>query len=203
MPGNITWPTTAPFQAETGYMRVAPLSAINRSPFTGSVKSLGLQSLWVAKYKWNNKSLDDAAALQTLIDEIGGPSRVVEMFDWHNTVTNSALSAASPLVKTAAAAGATSITLKSLPLSTACMVRGNVFEVEGYLYKTMTDVTSDGSGEATISILPPLRTGVAADDAVTVSYPRCPMRMLETAEAVIDRSWHGMPFELNFVEDVA
>jgi hypothetical protein len=49
---------------------------------------------------------------------------------------------------------------------------GDEFQVESFCYTNLTDVNSDGSGNATLDIWPSLHTAVANNAAITTSAPK-------------------------------
>lgn len=71
-----------------------------------------------------------------------------------------------------AVAGATSITIRGLIASqSVALAADDMIGIGENLYAISDDASSNGSGEATVSILPPLRSGVADGDTVNLSYP--------------------------------
>lgn len=61
------------------------------------------------------------------------------------------------------------------------ILRGTYIQVGVYLYMVVEDGTANGSGEVTLSIEPGLRTSPANNDSVTVSNPKCVMRLADDA----------------------
>lgn len=59
------------------------------------------------------------------------------------------------------------------------ILKGTYIQVGVYLYMVVEDATANGSGEATLSIEPGLRTSPANNDGVTVTNPKCIMRLAE------------------------
>lgn len=59
------------------------------------------------------------------------------------------------------------------------ILKGSYIQVGVYLYMVVEDATANGSGEATLSIEPALRTSPGNNDPVTVSNPKCIMRLVE------------------------
>jgi len=64
------------------------------------------------------------------------------------------------------------------------ILMGSYIQVGLYLYMVVEDATANGSGEVTLSIEPALRTSPGNNDSVTVTNPKCIMRLTED-----DVSW--------------
>jgi hypothetical protein len=65
------------------------------------------------------------------------------------------------------------------------------------------DATSNGSGVATLNFAPPLRAAPADNAAITVTNPRCTMRLVDDGQA----EWqfglnHVYSATLNFIEAI-
>lgn len=110
----------------------------------------------------------------------------------------------------AAARGADSIVLKSLPASTARVLRmGDRFEIRpagvparhGHYYEVTYDAKTDANGKTRIAFQPGLRAGVAAGDMVVLRFATTVMRLAsdEQGEIDIDVLHHGRA-GLTFVE---
>lgn len=64
------------------------------------------------------------------------------------------------------------------------LLRGDYFSVSNYLYMIIADVTANGSGQATLTFEPALRTAVADNTNLTLSSPQGTWRM-----AASDTGW--------------
>jgi len=85
----------------------------------------------------------------------------------------------------------------------ATLLTGDLFTLGGYLYMVTADATANGSGQMTLSIVPPLRSTPADNAAVTITTPTA--RFLLTGNSV---GWNNVPggissFACEFVEDIA
>jgi len=69
------------------------------------------------------------------------------------------------------------------------------------LYMVTADGGSDGSGEATVSFLPPLRQGVAEDDVVTLYRPTGLFRLVSGAAVPALAGGLSPAVSLQFAED--
>lgn len=105
-------------------------------------------------------------------------------------------------VQAAAVAGAETVTLKNLVVSQATAFKsGDMIGIGENLYMIEDDAASDSSGYATVSIQPPLRLGVAVDDAVTTVKPTGLFRLISGGQDLaLDVNRVGASFTLVFQE---
>lgn len=152
-------PTISPVSSFNGRSRVTgPISEFWRATVTlkgarpGTIEAAG----------WR----DTAAFIMSLR---GGENRL-RLYDPRRSPMRGAGSVSdTAAVAVAAVAGATSITLKGLTVSQAVSIAADDhFSIGENLYTATAHAGSDGDGEATVSFLPPLRYGVAPDDAVSL-----------------------------------
>jgi hypothetical protein len=89
-----------------------------------------------------------------------------------------------PLVNGAQSAGDNTIVTDGWSNSITCLKAGDYLKFSGHtkVYMVVEDATSDGSGNSTLTIEPPLTSSVADDEAITVS---------------------NVPFTVRFAEDMA
>ena len=111
---------------------------------------------------------------------------------------------ASPVVnvQATAAAGAETITLKNRIVSQATAFKaGDMLGIGENLYVIEDDCASDASGYATVLIQPPLRFGVAVDDAVDTVAPTGLFRLVSGGQDLaMDFNHVGQAFTLVFQE---
>lgn len=111
---------------------------------------------------------------------------------------------ASPTVNisAAASAGAETVTLKNLVASQAtAFLAGDMLGIGENLHVIEDDCASDGDGKATVNIQPPLRLGVAVDDAVNTVRPTGLFRLISGAQDLaMDFNRLGQAFTLVFQE---
>lgn len=201
-----TWPSQKSYAPMSGSFRLRPITAASISPYTGATKAANFGQIWMAKLTWNNVSIDIANELQSFLDQLQGAANTVLLFDWWRKTPLPLIGAGltAPLVTTAASRGATSLTLNSLTASKEIFRKGDLFGVGGYLYEVTTGLTSNSSGNGTVTFQPGLRTGVASNDAITLYSPTVPMRLMNGEDAEIGRMVgnYGTGFSLTFAEDV-
>ena len=99
-------------------------------------------------------------------------------------------------------AGAETITIKNLVVSQATAFQsGDMLGIGENLYVVEDDCASDVGGEATVSIQPPLRLGVAEDDPVNTLTPTGLFRLVSGGQDLaMDFNRVGQSFTLVFQE---
>ena len=100
--------------------------------------------------------------------------------DFHVPVDPTAQSALSNTVSTNGAnQTGRSIATDGWPNSTTVLLAGQFVTINGQLLQVTANVTSNGSGQATIAVEPPVRQPVADNSAVEYKNPFCVMYMTE------------------------
>lgn len=105
-------------------------------------------------------------------------------------------------IAAAAVSGAETITLKNLQSSEAtALMAGDMLGIGENLYVVEDDAPSDLNGDATVSIQPPLRLGVAEDDAVQTVKPTGLFRLISGGQDLaMGNNKLGQAFTLVFQE---
>lgn len=108
-----------------------------------------------------------------------------------------------PLVATAAAIGATSIALKSLDPSKIVALQGQYIQIGRRIYIASANVTSDGSGNATLTFFPGLLAAAAVDAEVRLVEAACEMELADQNFKASARAGSGLnTVSATFVETV-
>jgi len=110
-----------------------------------------------------------------------------ETFTWVPTTigTTRGETGESPVVDGAVSVGASSCSIDGLTASTSNIIRsGDFFKFSGQnkIYMCTSDMSSDGSGDATLNFAPKLATAVADDETLTIN---------------------SVPFNVSFASDIA
>ena len=97
-----------------------------------------------------------------------------ETFTWVPTTigTTSGVTTESPVVDGAASVGASSCSVDGLTVSTSSILKtGDFFKFSGQnkIYMCTADMSSDGSGDATLNFAPKLATAVADNETITIN----------------------------------
>ena len=110
--------------------------------------------------------------LQTLALLSGFRHRLVVPLSVLDYIRTGAGTAGTPLVQGAHSANAVAVIIDGWGLTeTGILLAGDWIGIASHFYQVRTDVTSDGSGVATVSIWPGLLTDVANNAAVEVDDP--------------------------------
>ena len=128
------------------------------------------------------------------------PTMTTDVFD--TQPRGSGGSTATVNIAANADAGDETITLKNLVASQATAFKaGDMLGIGENLYIVEDDCSSDSGGEATISIQPALRFGVAVDDAVNTVKPTGLFRLISGAQDLsMSLDQVGQAFTLVFQE---
>lgn len=144
-------------------------SAAFGDPMKGTVQTLGRPGAkWFATLQFKTLDADDRAELQAFLVKLRGQENRVTLHD-HSHTQRGALGG-TPLVNGASQTGSSLIT-DGWPIGTTVLKTGDRFAVNGELKIVLADVTSDGSGNATVTFEPALRASPANNDPITTSSP--------------------------------
>jgi hypothetical protein len=160
------------------------------SPLSGDTQRAELPGArWFATYTLVPKKRADIAAIQAFLANLAGPAGSFYGYDPNATNPRGA-GGGTPLVNGASQTGSSLIT-DGWPNSTAVLKAGDYFTVNGEYKMITADVTSDGSGNATLSFAPALRSSPADNDPITITNPTCIMRLVDDDQAAWDISEAG------------
>jgi len=216
------WPRDLVFRPKSAKMRPVPIGRYSRSPFSGSSNSIHLQHVWQADFSFNARKIADGLSIQGFIDRLESGNNPVRIFDPSRlapillastqygfsdgtffTDGTGFTDGYNGSVAVAAAKGASYIVIQGLPASRDVFKCNDLVGINGYLYETKFDMSSNATGQVGLSIRPNLRAGIAVGDVVTTVFPTCEMILLNPAEATIERDGpNTLPFTLSFVENI-
>ena len=144
------------------------------SPLSGDVQRLELAGArWFAEYTFRQTTAAEVGALQAFLVKLRGRANTFNGYDPDRT-TPLGTASGTPLVNGADQTGGSLIT-DGWANSQVVLKQGDYFSVNSELKMVTADVTSDGSGNATITFEPVLRTSPADNAAITLSNPTCTM----------------------------
>ncbi len=130
---------------------------------------------WVASQTFVNVPKAKAFQLKAFLASLRGRSGQALLVPYEARSPMGTVSG-TPLVAGASQTG-TSLDTDGWSASQTVLRTGDYFEVNGELKMATADVTSDGSGAATINFEPELRDPPANNAAITVNNPTCVMRL--------------------------
>lgn len=102
--------------------------------------------------------------------------------------TAQSASTATPLVNGAGQTGRT-LSTDGWPLSTTVLVAGQFVTINNQLLQLTENVTSNGSGVATLTFEPPIRTSPADNTAIEYKNPYCLMYMVEEPTLSVENGY--------------
>lgn len=149
------------------------------SPITGKVQVLEMTGhKWTATYNLPPLNASDAGQWIAFLTKLRGQTHSFFAYDPARTTAQGSPSG-TPLVNGAGQTG-TSLVTDGWTNSTAILKAGDYISVDAtlrQLYMVVADVSSDGSGNATLTIEPPIRTSPEQNSGITVSSAACVMRL--------------------------
>lgn len=144
-------------------------TAVFGDPLKGAVQTLARPGAkWAVSLSFDLLTDDDRGALQAFLVKLRGMENRFTMHDFGYVPAGSP--GGTPLVNGASQTG-TSLITDGWTISTTVLKAGDWFAVNGELKKVIADVTSDGSGNATITFEPALRASPSDGAAITTTDP--------------------------------
>lgn len=172
-----------------------------RSPLTNAVQTVGRKgSLWRAALQFNNLTGADRAEMQAFVTKLNGQEHRFTLHDHSYTLrgagggtlrVNGASQSGSSLVCDGATASVTNY-----------LRAGDYVSFSNELHMVTADANSDGSGNLTLSLAPPIRKQPADDTIIDYTAPVNGVFMLASPA-----SWNNQPgifssFTIEAIEDV-
>lgn len=153
-------------------------------------------SVWAATYTLPPMKRADAASWIAFLIKLRGVSGRFYGFDPSGR-TPRGIGTGTPLVAGASQTG-TSLNTDGWTISTTGILKaGDYFSVNSQLYMLVSDASSNGSGQATLTFEPPLRSSPADNAPLTLINASCVMRLMGNDQAAWDVG-EAMIFGLSF-----
>jgi len=166
------------------------------SPLSGDTQTAALPGArWTATFTLVTKKRAQIAAVQAFLAGLEGPAGTFYGYDPAATSPQGA-GGGTPLVKGGAQSGKTLLT-DGWPNNTSVLKKGDYFTVNNEYKMITADITSDGSGNATLSFSPRLRSSPADNASITINNPTCVMRLLDDDQTSWDINETGY-FDITF-----
>lgn len=202
----ITYPLAFPIRRTTNFsFALAPTVAVTKSPFSGSSQVLdwgnepwmvSFDAIPVGKAEWGQLTAFVSALRGRAGTTLIGPRQAVRPRGTCNT-------AGVTVATGGAAAKARALPLAGLG-SGKTLLQGDFLQLgsgdTSRVHMVVQDATADGSGNATISIEPPLRSSYLAGAAVTLIEPKCIMRSETNIMSGQLQLGRTMPISFSFAE---
>lgn len=181
-------------------IRARTVVGLNSSPFTGQQQVYKHQGQW-----WEMEvtlppmKRADAEQVAAFLVKLNGRFGTFTFGDPLNTAPRG-VGTGTPLVNGAGQTGTDLVTDGWTPDTTGILKAGDWIQLgtgsSSRLHKVLDDVNSDGSGNATLTLFPDLRTSPADNAAITVSSPKGLWRLAanEVDYSIDEASIYGMTF---------
>ena len=176
----LTMPTS-PSNFVTSEWRIIRTVAYSESPFTYGQQVAKYQgSVWQTTVTLPPMNRADAGAWQSFFMQLNGRFGTFLLGDPDaKTIQGGATTVIS--VNGDHSVGAYDVVVDGADTSTVIFKKGDYVQfgsgASSKLHMIVADITSDGSGNATLQIEPPLKTALSDDDVVTYSNTKAVMRM--------------------------
>jgi hypothetical protein len=196
---DYAWPS-AVIPASSGF-ELLDNSGAFPSPLSGTLRTIGRGGdRWAITLEIPPLTRDNGAVFSAFVSRLRGKVHRALVPD-HAYVRRGALTA-NFLVKGGSQTGSSLVCDGATASVTSAMRAGDWITVENYLYKVLDDVNTNGSGELTLSISPPLHKPPADNATVNIMAPTCRM-YLEGVPGWTNQPGGIMrPASLRFIEDI-
>lgn len=185
---DITWTTALPRPARFVWRLRSPSLAFT-SPLSGQTQTLALpgSAAWGVSMEWAALDRARSAELEAFIARLRGQANRLVLWNLGRPALRGA-GGGTPVVNGAGQTGST-INISGLPNNlTGWALPGDMVGVGGELKMVTASVNSNGSGQAAMSVEPPLRASPSNGSAIVVSQPTTRFMLVEgQAEWVYDR----------------
>lgn len=163
------------------------------SPLSGAMQTVEMPGArWRCSFVMENLAEADAALLQALLVQLRGQANRLLLHNFARP-TPRGTATGTPLVNGASQTGVSLIT-DGWTAGITALRTGDFFGVNGELKMVTADAVADGSGNATISFEPPLRSSPADNAAITTTKPLA-IFMLSSP----DSGWDTQPYRISNV----
>lgn len=172
----ITFPSAIiPAQAEWGLLSNTKAFS---SPLTGATQTLRLPGeRWTFSFTYSALTAEQRALITAFLVKARGGAERFKMSNPMGLAPRGA-GGGTPVVAGAGQTGA-SLATSGWPNSTVVLKEGDYFECNGELKMVAADVTSSGTGTATITFEPPLRASPANGASIITTNPAATFRLSE------------------------
>lgn len=197
----ITYPLSLP-NANIAKVRMVAndIVGVSQSPFTAAQQVYRYTGqFWEADITLPPMKRADAEYWISFLMKLNGPYGTFLLGD-PNGQTARGVATGTPLVNGASQTGNELVTDGWTTSTTGILKAGDYIQLgsdaTARLYKVLDDVNSDGSGNATLTVWPDLRTAPADNAAITVANPKGLFRLnsAQTSWDINEASIYGMTF---------
>jgi hypothetical protein len=199
---TISYPLSIPTNKGLARIRLTAnnVVGVSQSPFTAKQQVYKYTGqFWEAEISLPPMKREDAEYWISFLLKLNGAYGTFLLGD-PNGGTARGIATGTPLVNGASQTGNSLITDGWTPSQTGILKAGDYIQLgsaaTAQLYKVLDDVNSDGSGNATLTLWPDLRSAPADDAAITVSNPKGVFRLSSGSQSwdINEATFYGMTF---------
>lgn len=190
----------AGFRPSSVSLRLHTNQRVNAAPFGGSEQAVDLlNDRWLMSLRLPATLQAESAAREAFLAALRGQVNTCALWHFVRPVPRGTMRG-SPTLSAGAAQGAASIAITGGTAS-GTLLSGDMLGVGGLLLMVAADVTLNGSGAGTVTLVNRLRTALSNGAAVTWSQPTAPFRLVNIA-AVTYLPGMAESVDLDFAEAV-
>lgn len=187
-------PTASSFELVTN-------TRVYRSPLTNAVQTSGRRgSLWRATLQFNNLTGADRATMQAFVTKLNGQEHRFTLHD--HSYTRRGTGGGTLRVNGASQSGSSLVCDGATASVTNYLREGDYVSFGNELHMITADTNSDGSGNVTLSLAPPIRKSPADDTLVDYTSPVSGVFMLASPASWSNDAGIISSFTIEAVEDV-
>lgn len=203
----ISYPISLPSKPQPSSISISKKTAMSSSTSPSSFAPqiyIWSGQLWAFEFNWPPCKRAVAEPLVAALSSLNGMEGSVLLGDTAN-LTPRGIATGTPLVNGASQTGYDLATKGWTASQTGIMLRGDWLQLgtgnTSRLYKVMADANSDGSGNATLTLWPMLRSSPANNAAIVISSPKSKFMLVSGDKWDIDAAKiYGI--SASFVEDL-
>lgn len=174
---------------------------VYRSPLTNAVQTSGRRgSLWRATLQFNNLTGADRATMQAFVTKLNGQEHRFTLHD--HSYTRRGTGGGTLRVNGASQSGSSLVCDGATASVTNYLREGDYVSFGNELHMITADTNSDGSGNVTLSLAPPIRKQPADDTLVDNTSPVSGVFMLASPASWSNDAGIISSFTIEAVEDV-
>ena len=172
-----------------------------RSPITNSVQTSSRQgSLWKVEMSFNNLHGSERAEMQAFLAKLNGQEHRFTLHD--HSYARRGIGIGTLTINGAGQSGANLVCVTTAAATTGYVKAGDYVSFNNELHMVTTDANSDGSGNITIQIAPPIRKPTINAGTVDYTSPVSGVFMLSSSASWSNDLSRLSSFSLDAVEDV-
>ena len=172
-----------------------------RSPITNSVQTSSRQgSLWKVEMSFNNLHGSERAEMQAFLAKLNGQEHRFLLYD--HSYARRGIGVGTLTINGAGQSGANLVCSTTATATTGYVKAGDYVSFNNELHMVTTDANSDGSGDITIQIAPPIRKPTINNGTVDYTLPVNGVFMLASKSGWTNATAGLSSFSIAAVEDV-